>query len=286
MLGNWIYQTSTTTGTGNLTLSPVAGYPTLSSQFAQNDLIKYQILDDATGAPIESGIGLINGSGELVRSIPQASYVGSTYSETNVTSVNLPAGTKRVICAAGAGTLIAAAPAAAPAAVKGYGDAHTASSITTSTPTVVNRAAAIPFIRAVDKPLTGVAFRNNQAGTGFFAKFGIYTIGADGLPGRLIAETETLSLSGAIGNKIASFPAPVNPPERFFIVFLIDGAIQHATTIGVTLSHCLGVNASFVPVAYLHKDAGAGMTLPTDWTTGVTYELSSTARPLIIAVCQ
>lgn len=285
MLGNWIYQTSTTTGTGNLTLTPVAGYPTLSSQFAANDLIKYQILDDTTGAPIESGIGFINGGGELVRSTPQVSYIGTTYSETNVSAVNLPVGTKRVICAAGAGTLIAAAPAAAPATVKGYGDAHTAATVTTSTLTVVNRAAAIPFIRSVDQPLTGVAFRNNQAGTGS-AKFGIYTIGADGLPSRLIAETAAIGLSGATGNKVAAFPAPVNPPERFFIVFLTDVAIQHVTVTGVNLSNCLGMNASFVPVAYLYKDAGAGLTLPTDWTTGVTYEVSSAARPLILAVCQ
>jgi hypothetical protein len=286
MLGNWIYQTTTTTGTGNLTLSAVSGFPTLSTQFAVNDLIKYQILDDTTGAPIESGIGFINGTGELVRQTPQASYVGTTYTEVDVTAVNLPSGTKRVICAAGAGTLIAAAPAAAPAVVKGYGDAHTASAVTTSTLTVVNRAAAVPFIRAVDKALTGIAFRNNSSSAGTSAKIGLYTIGEDGLPDRLIAETETVSLAGVVGTKTALFAAPVNPPERFFVVFLCDAAIQHVTTIGVTLSNCLGVNSSFVPVAYLHKDAGAGLVFPTDWTTGVTYELASTARPLLIAVCQ
>jgi hypothetical protein len=264
----------------------VSGFPALSTQFAVNDQIKYQILNDTTGAPIESGIGFINGGGELVRQTPQASYVGTTYAEVNVTAVNLPSGTKRVICAASAGTLFSAAPAAAPSSVKGYGDAHTATTVTTSTLTVVNRAAAVPFIRAVDKPLTGISIRNNSASAGTSAKFGVYSIGSDGLPGRLIAETETISLAGAVGNKSALFATPVSPPERFFVVFLTDAAVQHVTVTGVNLSNALGASSSFVPVAYLYKDAGAGLTLPTDWTTGVTYEISSAARPLIFALCQ
>lgn len=102
-LGNWIRQTTTTTGTGNLTLATVTGWAAFSSQFAAGadgacDYFYYSILDDSTGAPLEAGIGRLSDSTTLVREHVLATISSGTYSTAD-SPLSLPAGTKRVICA-------------------------------------------------------------------------------------------------------------------------------------------------------------------------------------------
>ena len=108
MLASWVQETTTTTGTGDLALSAVSGYPRFSDVFpfgsAAADLngsqIYYAILDDATGKPIELGGGvLINSGNTLVRVRPVWTYTSGTLNKVSPSAVSLAAGTKRVICA-------------------------------------------------------------------------------------------------------------------------------------------------------------------------------------------
>ena len=98
MLGNWIKQTSTSTGTGNLTLAAVTGFPTFANQFAAGEYFYYTILNDSDGTPMESGIGHMSDSATLVRDKPLATFVAGTYNDNDPAAVTLAAGTKRVIC--------------------------------------------------------------------------------------------------------------------------------------------------------------------------------------------
>lgn len=111
MLGNWIRETTTTTGTGNLTLSSVSGYPTFNNVFSTTGYFVYTILDDTTGAPIETGIGHLSGTTTLVRDHVTATYLGGTYDNTSPSAVNLSAGTKRVICSGEEGIIGTTMPA-------------------------------------------------------------------------------------------------------------------------------------------------------------------------------
>lgn len=89
-----VMETSTTTGTGALTLAgAVAGFRTFASVAAVADTVHYVIeLVNAEGAPTgewETGLGTYSGVNTLTRTTPIASSNGGA-------AVNFSAGTKRV----------------------------------------------------------------------------------------------------------------------------------------------------------------------------------------------
>lgn len=287
MHANWIVQTTATTGAGNLTLASVTGYPALSSQFAAGQAISYVILDDATGVPIERGIGALNGSGELVRSKVTATMEAGSYGGVNPSAANLPAGTKRVICSASAHSVMAAAPGVwdGGAGMRGYGDVHGAGSAQNSTAITANRAYAIPFMAAVDSDLVGIGFRlgGTTGAAGTTAKAAIYSVGTDGLPGVKLAESSAVAVDST-GNKTCSF-ARMRPPQRFFACLLSDGAPQiQGFTGSFSLTHCMGFGGSaMLPITNIHQDGATGLTFPTTWTP--TRNDYSVYRPMLVALC-
>ena len=83
-------ETSTTTGTGNITLAgAVAQFQSLNAGFSTDVWFEYAIVGQ-TGTEWETGIGYLSGSTTLVRSVPS---IGSAGAET---LVNFSAGTKDV----------------------------------------------------------------------------------------------------------------------------------------------------------------------------------------------
>jgi hypothetical protein len=89
-LGDRIKETSTTTGTGDFTLSgAVTGYVTFNSVMGTNTIFVYVI--DSGGTDWEIGRGYLSGSTTLVRDIIVVSS-----NSNNV--VNFSAGTKNVFC--------------------------------------------------------------------------------------------------------------------------------------------------------------------------------------------
>ncbi len=86
-----IKETTTTTGTGNITLAGAAtNFQTFTSEFATNEIFSYAIIDDTNNA-WEVGLGHLSASTTLVRD--------QVYDSTNAGAlVNFSAGTKNVIC--------------------------------------------------------------------------------------------------------------------------------------------------------------------------------------------
>lgn len=282
MNGNWIYQTTTTTGAGNLTLAAVAGYPQIGSQFAVGEILKYQIIDDTTGAPIEQGLGTLNGSSELVRSKVQATFNAGTYDGTAPAAVSLPAGTKRVIVSLGAQSTVTAWPAIH-GAVRGYGDIGSYGSATTISPTA-GLSYAMPFAAAVDADVDAIVFRvtnlNSQAAGGT-VKCSIWSVGLDGLPSIKIAEaTATVSATGVIP---AVFASPVRPPSRFFVVFTSDTNYTFQGFNGANGLSMMGTDSLLVPIGAISK-TGSGANHPADWSSP-TNILSSSSRPQLVCRC-
>lgn len=99
MFGNRIKETSTTTGTGNLTLAgAVTGYLSFTAVFGTNTLFGYCIALPAS-AEWEVGIGYLSGGTTLVRDQVLAS------SNSN-DAVNFSSGTKDVFCTQPAETIV------------------------------------------------------------------------------------------------------------------------------------------------------------------------------------
>lgn len=84
-----VKETSTTTGTGNITLAgAVSQFRTFSSQFATNDYFYYAIVGQ-TGTEWEVGTGFLSGATTLVRDV--------VYASSNADAlVSFSAGTKDV----------------------------------------------------------------------------------------------------------------------------------------------------------------------------------------------
>ena len=93
MLANRVQETTTTTGTGNLTLAGAStNFQTFNNAFGLNRRFHYWIVDD-TNDVWECGIGYLSATTTLVRSI-----VTDNSSDTT-SALNLSAGTKEVFCA-------------------------------------------------------------------------------------------------------------------------------------------------------------------------------------------
>lgn len=89
-------ETTTTTGTGNLTLAgAVAQFQSLNTAFGTNASFEYAIVGQ-TGTEWEVGYGYLSGSTTLVREFPKDGSAGVE------TLVNFSAGTKDVFNTVGA----------------------------------------------------------------------------------------------------------------------------------------------------------------------------------------
>lgn len=99
MRGNGIRHTTSSTGTGNLTLMAVSGRPSYASVFGGSGSrpVEYTILDDSN-VPIEGGVGSVDLSTLVLTRSPVWTWDGTTYDDTSPAPVNVAAGAT-VICA-------------------------------------------------------------------------------------------------------------------------------------------------------------------------------------------
>jgi hypothetical protein len=282
MLGTWIYQTTTTTGTGNLTLASVSGYPEFSTQFASGQRFQYQILDDSTGAPIESGVGYLS-SGALVRERIECTMVSGTFDNTAPTAVSLAAGTKRVICSISSASAFSPATGAVSAAThKSYGDGTLVYGAGQSFSMTAGTAYAKQFEALATNEINAVLVNVTIAAVaGKLLRGAIYSIGNDGLPDVKLAESSTVA-ADTTGVKALSFTA-MRPPQKFFVAVISDGTPNLYCTPSGTNRTALGHNSSLETYDMLNK-AGTGATFPTSWASP-GFSVSFQQRPILAVRC-
>lgn len=88
---NRVKETSTTTGTGDLTLAgAVTGFQTFNAAFATNKQFEYAIEPQTANGEWEAGEGYLSGASTLVRARPLTGSAGDN------TLVTFSAGTKNV----------------------------------------------------------------------------------------------------------------------------------------------------------------------------------------------
>lgn len=199
MLALWSLNTTTTTGTGALTLSTVSGFPSLSDTIGIGVHFYYVISNDSDNSPIEAGMGYLSDSTTLQRSKVFATYNSGVFVNTNASVVSLASGTKKVYSSIHSAAVQTAWPAANSIADLGLQkfthSAHLSNTNSSSTAgiTVANNLYIIPFELKVGMDLTGLGVR---CGTGIASstiRLGVYSVGPDGNANKLIAETTDLS---------------------------------------------------------------------------------------------
>jgi hypothetical protein len=265
--------TSATTGTGNLTLSSVSGYPTIANQFANSVRFQYVLLNDADGKPVECGIGYVTTGTTLVREVVIATYVSGTYS-TYPSAASLT-GTTRVIVsplANGAGPVLTHIHSGASRYYFMQNYNHTGSDTRSLTANVTMFIAGPVAIAAKISGM--VCSITTAAGTGSNKiRMGIYSVAANGSPGPVIAETAD-GLPNSTGEKSLAFSSAISlPPAHYYLAVISDvGPTLRASAGGGTkgnLTSPLGANG-FASQYGFGTDNNGGSTF-SGWTTMPTY---------------
>ncbi|MBY0238130.1 MAG: hypothetical protein K2X55_02340 [Burkholderiaceae bacterium] len=285
MLGNGIKQTTSTTGTGSLTVAAVTGYPTLAAAFAVGQPFAYALLD-ATGLFLEAGIGYLSDATTLVRARVSATFLGGVYSISAPTAVSLT-GTTTVICTPHAATLESMLPTVD--GVSGIGRWLYPANRTMNTATV-----SLTGLRCL---YTSYLFRSGarvsqlmcnvtvQGGAGAVIRLGIYSIRADGYIGDLLATTGDLA-ADSTGMKIGPLAAPLPLPPGWYYVAIVSSA--NATQPVVTawasaLASVLGggplgfAAGGVTPIEYRHETLASAV-LPASASTTTTAVTVGTAH--------
>lgn len=230
MLANGIYQTTTTTGTGDLTLSAVTGFPPFSAKFSvgsNGDPFRYAIVRDSDGVGLEWGIGHLSASNTLVRDKIEATWNGTTYSDLNPSALSLSADTYRVICCDNsfARPISPAATDSTIASPRYLMGAQWSGNPGASITCTANTMYLVPFRLDIAVVCSGVSAKINTAATTGALKnmrAALYSVDKNGHPGNLIAESSATSVAST-GVKAFAFPASVKlAPGHYFVALCTD----------------------------------------------------------------
>lgn len=232
MLGDGIKQTTTSTGTGNLTLAAVTGFPQFADQFtvgANGAPFYYSILD-GNGGLVEQGIGHLLDAATLVRDRVLASYSGGVYVKNSPSQVSLAAGTYSVLSSPELGALMTTAPYVSNNASLGLGKRVVSMHMTVGNAAsaavtlAANKLHLVPFLLGTNMECNALIAR---VGTGVSAtniRLGLYRCGSDGFPSELIAQTVALA-SATSGVDVSGSITPVRlAPGWYFTAIVSDGA--------------------------------------------------------------
>lgn len=245
MLSNGILETTTTTGTGDLTTSAVTGRPRFTDKFTANATeasathFYYAILtQDNPPQFIESGIGWMSATGTLKRGIILSTYASSTYSDTTATAATLAAGTKNVICTGEVGS-------AAGLTIPGIDNSNSylryaysahigfqqygATLVTTA-----NRLYQQPFLHLSTRPIDALWVRHSATAGNF--RIGLFEYLPTGLPGRRLMGS-TADKAGSAGTIVVDTTGgPIRPaPGWYMLCIVTDGITINAASAGWTI---------------------------------------------------
>lgn len=260
MLANWVKETTTTTGSSDVTLSAITGFPRFSEAFAVGELCLYGITtNDQPPQPLEWGIGTIGASNTLVRSVVLGTYASGVLNTTNPTAVSLASGTHNVICANAMGAHLPGLPAVdttngSSGAVVPY--PWTANVSGTAIASTADRLYLLNFRWACLRKVTAIKMRVSTGAAGN-CRIGIYKAGTDGKPGALLYSSGDIDTTnvGIITWTFSS--AKILPPGWYFLGVATKGITPSfntftQATVGQVCETLVGVDSTAVQ-AILYK---------------------------------
>lgn len=293
MLGNGIIETTTTTGTGDLTTSAVTGRPRFTDKFTANATeasashFYYAILtNDATPQFIESGIGYMSATGTLKRAVVLSTYASSVYTDVAASAVSLPAGTKNVICTgecgAGGGLAMPGMDNSVSAFRYAY-SSHIAGTGNGSTLTMTaNRLYLQPFLHASARAIDGLFFRASSGSAN--VRMALFECNQNGLPGRkLMGSTADLAIS-ASGISVITTGGPVRvAPGWLYLAIVADaGLLINVCDTSNMTANPLGHDG--VQYCYSYGYLANGSTVIADPASVMTAKVTQVTKPMAIGV--
>ena len=270
MNANWVHETSTTTGTGNITLAGAAtDMRTFTSQFDTDVRFNY-IIDG--GSEKESGIGYLSGSTTLVREV----VTNSTNSDA---LVSFSAGTKEVLCGPSADAI---SPNTFTTLSNGDVIGNpTALGFPSGATTTADRLMYIPFYLDYSGLIDGIGVSGN--GTGGDILVALYSLGGGGLPGeRIVGGTALQTAASAL--VIESITAQTFPVGWYWFAFWTDAAISINTLAyqDTIQTNMTGMHSNGTKNAWLGKTGVTSLTTLPDTATAPTSAGFAEKQPLVV----
>lgn len=223
MFFNWAKETTTSTGTGNTTVSAISGFPRISSVVGLGVPFYYSYVDDSTGAPIESGIGYMSDANTHVRTKILETMVSGTFDNISPSAVSLAAGTKRLMCTGLAQGIQPAMPYVGNAGGYKYVTNGLLNQPTNNGSTypleASGRINVHPFLSLHGGEFDAFAIRVGTAESSKIVRVGLYEVASTGNPGKLIVESASIDI-GTTGLKTGTFSAMAIPAGWYFIGLL------------------------------------------------------------------
>lgn len=219
MIASRIKETSTSTGTGNITLAGAAtGYLAFNAAFPLNRRFNYYIaMDD--GSAWESGIGYLSASTTLVRERPKRT------SGTYGSAVNFGAGAKTVICDIVEGGHVPGWPGVY-GTNKDIGPANVTFNLASAMTSVADRMYLAPWRLDTFVRLTHLIAQVDTAVAGSKARFAFYQWVPSGDPGPLLAETGDIDTTTS-GAKVGAVTNIDLYPGWYLAACISSGAVAY-----------------------------------------------------------
>lgn len=266
--GTRIKETTTTTGTGNITLAgAVANFRTFDTAIGQNIRIPITIVHQSANE-WEEGLYYLSAATTLVR---ETVITGSS---GVATAVNFSAGTKDVFCSNSEAVCEGGAPG-----IYGSTKTHTSEHLlnvwSAAANSVADRCYYMPHIIKRAVTITNLICQVDTAVASTKARMGIVRVGADGSPsGSPIVETADVDTT-TTGQKTAAVTNTRLLPGCYFDMILVSGAVGFLAT-GRTNSIATWIG----DISALYQTITAGWTtLPTTHTITGTLGIFDAAQP-------
>lgn len=220
MFANRVKETTTTEGTGNLTLlGAEANHATINAKFGLNRRFNYWVVHGTTA--FEVGVGYLSASNTLVRETVKDNSLGTT------ALINFTSGTKTVRVSPSASMLIPALPTIRNPS--GLGKLMLPFNVGVSEGNSVTLTADRLYLKPIMYVQGGLVSAlktyvvTGAAGTK--ARMGLYELAADGAPGRLIVQSNDIStVSSGMQSASAIANAPVMP-GWYYLAIIASGAV-------------------------------------------------------------
>ena len=264
---NGVYETTTTSGTGTVTLSAVTGRPRFSSVAAVGDLVPYAMKD---GNDWEWGMGTVSATNTLARSVILATYVSGTYDNTSPTAITLSGGTVDVYLAPVAEAISPGMPVVSSAyGRKGVFSPAWSTYPSTTLGVTADRIYLMPFKVDSAYDINGFYVRMTVSGAASTkARIGLYRMKSDGQPGSLVCGTADIDTSVAAAVLSPAVTQVRVNPGWYYIAIVCSGTPTFVAY--PSNAYCvspLGLSngaADIVPIQFLYKTIAGWSALPTD----------------------
>lgn len=285
---NGVYETTTTSGTGTLTLLAVTGRPRFAVA-GVGSLVPYAIKD---GDNWEWGFGKVGAGNTLARTRVTATYVAGAYDSTTPSAITLSGAAADVYLSPIAGSSqVPFRRLATDVSRKGFYSPHVATAPSGTLALAADRLYLFPVRIDDDFTISGAWLDMNTAGAASTkARIGIYRMDENAQPAEVLAESGDIDTSVAANVLSATWPDISLPPDWYFIGLVCSGTptvVAYPTSAAV-MQTPLGIDGnssgSCLPTIGYYKTVASGWTALPASPTGLSKFVYNTAAWPAIAL--